>query len=323
MHRTSTWILLLSLTGLLACASTDPVRAETMRQAQMASDMGHHRRAAALWYGLYRGDAQGRASLTRPTAEAFLQSGDPGSALSVVRNGRRLGATGPRLAHIAAQARAQLGDYEDAVSEIRTALADDPDQGEWWGSLAHWLWRTDDQVHAYEALQRAFELGQDGPDLQLLMARALTARGMDTAAFDAWRTLLQQPVGDPNSVREAARLAVRPTLALDRPDALALGVQWFERAVAAEPQDLEIQRELAHAAWLSGDADKALAAFERASELAPTDQSLLSDLATLHLSNGGHERARSLLQRALELETDPELVSEWQRRIDAITEQAQ
>ncbi|MFT5050610.1 MAG: Flp pilus assembly protein TadD [Chlamydiales bacterium] len=320
MHRPITSILLPILLGLLACASTDPARAETMQQAQVASDMGDWRRAAALWYGVYRDDPDQRASVAAPTAEALLGSGDPASALSVVRDSRGLGASGAQLAHVAAQARAELGDNDGAITELRTALREDPDQGAWWWELAPWLWAAGEQVHTREALDRALKLGQDGPELRLLRARVLTALGEDTLAFDAWRELLQRPDRDAVSLLEAARLAVRPSLAIERPQALALGVLWYERAVRAEPQDLQIQREFAYAALLSGDVDKALSAFERASELAPTDQELLSDLAALHVTRGGAKRARELLRRALALETDPDVTRDWQRRIDAIVD---
>jgi len=122
----------------------------------------------------------------------------------------------------------------------------------------------------------------------------------------AQEALALQPL-DPALLRLAGRTAME--LGLDT------AVEYFQRAVALDPNDPDGWRELGDALSYDGRPSEAGQALHRAVRLRPEDTAALVSLGHASLASGHRERAITYLSRALE--SDPENISALQGLVTA------
>jgi tetratricopeptide (TPR) repeat protein len=127
-------------------------------------------------------------------------------------------------------------------------------------------------------------------------ARASFAAGEYRQAWDAVQEALGTNPLDPALLRLAGRAAME----LGKDEA----VEYFQRAVALDPNDPDGWRELGDALAYDGRPSEAGQALHRAVRLRPEDTAALVSLGHASLASGHRERAITYLNRALE--GDPE-----------------
>jgi len=138
-------------------------------------------------------------------------------------------------------------------------------------------------------------------------ARASFGAGEYRKAWDAaLEALATQPL-DPALLRLAGRTAME--LGLDS------AVEYFQRAVALDPNDPDGWRELGDALSYDGRPSEAGQALHRAVRLRPEDTAALVSLGHASLASGHRERAITYLSRALE--SDPENIAARQGLVTA------
>ena len=127
-------------------------------------------------------------------------------------------------------------------------------------------------------------------------ARGSYQAGEYRKAWDAARAALEARPHDPALLRLSGRAAME--LGLDE------AVEYFQRAVALDPNDPDGWRELGDALAYEGRLSEAGQALHRAVRLRPEDTTALVSLGHSSLAAGHGERAITYLNRALE--NDPE-----------------
>ena len=127
-----------------------------------------------------------------------------------------------------AQMEAREGRLQDAVSELRLAIKDDPNTAALWVQLSQWLGRTEDVTGAIEAAQKGIALDATSVSARLALAdlyrrqrrpadaeRELEqAIALAPAAQDAYLALAQQYVEQKSYDKARAVLAPRSASAL-------------------------------------------------------------------------------------------------------------
>jgi Flp pilus assembly protein TadD len=179
-----------------------------------------------------------------------------------------------------------------SVSDARGETEDRPNDAEAWRNLATAYETEGETAEASTALDKSIELDPKDPsalrelaglhltraterqrDAQLAQVRAAflaPAQGFPSLLAPSGQSVLSDPV----TTAVNASVSGRVSEALGEAQTEAtLAVDAYQRLVALQPQDPNVQLELAQAAQQVGDATTAIAAYERFLELAPDDPS--------------------------------------------------
>jgi Tfp pilus assembly protein PilF len=177
-----------------------------------------------------------------------------------------------------------------SVSDARGKTEDRPNDPEAWIDLSTALQTEGETTEAIAALERAIELRPKDPDpyrqlagLHLTLATKRQQDAQLAQAVAAYRApaqsfrVLAAPSGqavlqDPIALAVSGQVSDRVTSAYqDAQTQATLAVDAYERLAELEPDDPNVQLELAQAAQQTGDAARAIAAYEKFLELAPDD----------------------------------------------------
>ena len=182
------------------------------------------------------------------------------------------------------------GTDAQSVSDARGETEDRPNDPEAWIELSTALQTEGETSEAIVALDRAIELRPKDPDpyrqlagLHLTLAtkrqqdaqlaQAVAAYRAPAQSFRVFTAPSGQPVlQDPIALGVIGQVSDRVTSAFqDAQTEATLAVDAYERLAELQPDDPNVQLELAQAAQQTGDATRAIAAYERVLELAPDD----------------------------------------------------
>ena len=182
------------------------------------------------------------------------------------------------------------GTNAQSVSDARAETEDRPGDPEAWIDLSTALQTEGETSEAITALDRAIALRPKDPDpyrqlagLHLTLATKHQQDAQLAQAVAAYRAPAQSfrvftaPSGqavlqDPIALGVTGQLSDRVTSAYQEAQTQAtLAVDAYERLAELQPDDPNVQLELAQAAQQTGDAARAIAAYERFLELAPDD----------------------------------------------------
>lgn len=177
-----------------------------------------------------------------------------------------------------------------SVSDARGKTEDRPNDPEAWIDLSTALQTEGETTEAIAALERAIELRPKDPDpyrqlagLHLTLATKRQQDAQLAQAVAAYRAparsfrVFTAPSGqavlqDPIALAVSGQVSDRVTAAYqDAQTQATLAVDAYERLAQLEPDDPNVQLELAQAAQQTGDAARAIAAYEKFLELAPDD----------------------------------------------------
>ena len=150
------------------------------------------------------------------------------------------------------------GQTEEAIVALNTAIDLDAKDGNALRELAG--------LH----LTRATERQQDAQLVQIRAAFIAPAQGFPSLIAPAGQSVVSDPIT--NAVNAVASQRINGALQ-DAQKEATLAVDAYKRLVALQPQDPNVQLELAQAAQQVGDATTAIAAYERFLKLAPDDPS--------------------------------------------------
>ena len=263
----------------------------------------------------------------------LFDAGQHAEALSAFQQAIELVPGNPQLLLSSARARAALGEIEEARTDLRNALALDPDFTPARQALVDIERRTGRLEAAAEGIAYLKRNAPaNDPSVALLEGELLLARREYEAAIPAFETAIAGDIGG-----RAVVGLFQAQLRAGRPDPVAT----LEAALEDDPDDL-VARVLAadhylntgnHAAaiahyetiqarlpdnpvmlnnlaWLYAQSDdsRALATAERALELAPDSPQVMDTLGGILHGQGDDARAIELIRKALELAPDvPEI----------------
>jgi tetratricopeptide (TPR) repeat protein len=184
------------------------------------------------------------------------------------------------------------GGSAQSVSDARSKTDDRPKDPQAWRDLATALETEGQTAEAITALDTAIDLDpkdasalrelaglhltratERQQDAQLAQLRAVfvaPSQGFPSLVAPAGQSVVSDPIT--NAVNAVASQRVNVALQ-DAQNEAALAVDAYKRLVALQPQDPNVQLELAQAAQQVGDATTAIAAYERFLKLAPDDPS--------------------------------------------------
>jgi tetratricopeptide (TPR) repeat protein len=182
------------------------------------------------------------------------------------------------------------GTSGQSVSDAREKTEDDPEDPNAWIELSTALQTEGETAEAIAALDRAIILRPKDPDpyrqlasLHLTQATKRQQDGQIAQAIAAFRAPAQSfrvfaglsgtaVLTDPIALGITARATERATLAYQESQTSAtLAVDAYEQLAKLQPNDPNVQLELAQAAQQTGDAATAIAAYQQFLKLAPDD----------------------------------------------------
>ena len=232
--------------------------------------------------------------------------------------------------------------YRDDLTLAEATLIVNPNSPKMSYNRARELNRSGRHAEAVREARRALEL-HPTPWTRIVLANALVALDRSDEAEALLRaTLASQPrsslersrllelLDARNAVEEADALAeqaieqgeradpwpARAATAAWRRGDLELAAERWRAVAASHPDNAFAWREMAQAAYVSGDAADALVGFERAVELAPDDAAANNGLAWLLLDTGhSTDRALSLAREAVETDPRPEFIDTYARAL--------
>lgn len=165
-------------------------------------------------------------------------------------------------------------------------------------------------------------LGENAADKEALLIRAgisLASNDPDKGIADL-RALLKE---DPGHVR-ALRLKARAHLVKKE---IELARQALEKAIEAEPQEVNANVELVQLLILSGDYDGAVAVLEKMRRFAPNDQSILLAMAKIRVKQQNWKAVAQLAETMIEVNAElalgyhyQGLVLQAEKQLDASSE---
>jgi tetratricopeptide (TPR) repeat protein len=182
------------------------------------------------------------------------------------------------------------GTSAESVSDAREKTQETPNDPEAWVDYSTALQTEGQTQEAIAALDHAVELRPKDPDLyrqlaglhltlatqrqqeaqlaQLAAAYRAPAQSFLLLSGSSGQSVLEDPIarGVTSQANERATTAYQSAQ-----QQAALAVDAYERLAELQPQDPNVQLELAQAAQQTGDATTAIAAYERFLELAPDD----------------------------------------------------
>jgi tetratricopeptide (TPR) repeat protein len=182
------------------------------------------------------------------------------------------------------------GTSAESVSDAREATEDRPNDPEAWVELSTALQTEGETREAIAALDRAIELRPKDPDVyrQLAglhltlatqrqqdaqiaqLAAAYRAPGQSFLLFagSSGQSVLEDPIAKGVNAQASERVSVAYQEAQTE---ATLAVDAYEQLAKLQPNDPNVQLELAQAAQQTGDAATAIGAYEQFLELAPDD----------------------------------------------------
>jgi tetratricopeptide (TPR) repeat protein len=182
------------------------------------------------------------------------------------------------------------GTSGQSVSDAREKTEDDPEDPNAWIELSTALQTEGETAEAIAALDRAIILRPKDPDpyrqlasLHLTQATKRQQDGQIAQAIAAFRAPAQSfrvfaglsgtaVLTDPIALGITARATERATLAYQESQTSAtLAVDAYQQLAELQPNDPNVQLELAQAAQQTGDAATAIAAYQQFLKLAPDD----------------------------------------------------
>src|SRR6266540_3026181 len=191
--------------------------------------------------------------------------------------------------------RALEGDVEGAIAELRSVVAESPDDEAAWLTLGMVFSSAGRWREASEALARAVELDGDVLAGRMAFARALEKSGkLDDAAFQ----LLQAQRLAPQDVRPLKELGA----VFYQKGLYDKSVQFLTRARGLAPDDARVWYALGLTQEARRDPGAAIAAYRQAVSVDPTFADARKTLADVLASMGEHEQAIAVLDDLLRLE---------------------
>jgi Flp pilus assembly protein TadD len=182
------------------------------------------------------------------------------------------------------------GTSSQSVSDAREATVERPKDPEAWVELSTALQTEGETREAIVALDRAIALRPKDPDAyrqlaglhltlatqrqqdaqiaQLAAAYRAPAQSFLLFAGPSGQSVLQDPIAQGVNARASDRVS---TAYQDAQTEATLAVDAYEQLAKLQPDDPNVQLELAQAAQQTGDAATAIAAYEQFLELAPDD----------------------------------------------------
>lgn len=193
----------------------------------------------------------------------------------------------------AALALRQIGDFRDALQQLRLAAKLKPDGDQAALLLGLTLQDLGQLPAAEKELRRACKLAPESEEASLALGMLLLARGKHAAAARRLKPIAV----DVHST--SARRAYADALA-QTPRGLARAIAVLEESFAHSPQDEELAIQLAELLQKSGDHQRALSVLEPLAQRAPGPD-LLRLLSEVYSEAGEVDRALETARRATEL----------------------
>jgi Flp pilus assembly protein TadD len=199
------------------------------------------------------------------------------------------------------------GDTVAAISQLRAAVAADPDNPRYRSYLAYALWQAGNRDEALTEHAAAARLDER---LQMQYARALDLAGRSQEATVEYEAVL---------ARNPEAAIVREDLGrlLFRTGEYAAAAPHLERAVEARADDPVLRQEMAYALDQAGEKPRAESAYREVLESAPQAVITRGLLAENLYEQGKKEEAMSVLERGLEMTPDAPLL---QRQLGSLLE---
>lgn len=200
-----------------------------------------------------------------------------------------------------------LGRADSARWSYEQALATDTSYAPAYASLTDWYEREGDFEEALSYARRALALDPDNLDYQYRMGALLFRNSQNVEAVDRLRPIVQaqpwnysalftlgqamQRMGEAEAADYLARAeAVRAEQA---------PVERLQRTARERPDDVALQIETANALRRTGRLSEALSAYHLAQALRPDNLSLQNNIATLYLQQGDTTEALTRYHRIL------------------------
>lgn len=297
--------LALCLAPCLLAGCKAPVVRTQRDAAEQATRDQDWKLAARLWRAEFEAGGPGAAQACLEAARAERAWGEPDDARELLDRGLETFALDAELWEERGNVLVELGFRRAAEHSYSRALELDP------GLLPALLERAEIRLElglasaARKDLEACLERGLDGSRVWIAYARCLATLGEARPAFDAYaRGFEQGPVGDAALLAGAALYLggdLRPTTERDREHAAA----WLGVVAVRSPHLALAHHWLGLLALERGDVPGAEACFERALAADPAQLQSLEHLARLAFERGDLPRADTLARRALDFETDP------------------
>jgi len=185
----------------------------------------------------------------------------------------------------------QIGDFASARSELQAALKLNPSDRNARLFLARSLIELEDRTTALKLLLQLQQ--QDPKNAEVLFTLGSLYSSLAETTLGAIQTV------DPDSYLIEVLLGRYAELKQVYADA----IEHYQKAIQKAPDVSDLYYRHAHALWLSGDYQKALAEFQRALKVNPYDYRASWEAARILLADNPEEAFR-LSNRALELKSD-------------------
>ncbi len=199
-------------------------------------------------------------------AESLWQRGEREAALGHMEQAVRLSASDPRLMRRLARMYLELEMLDEAEHQIEMAMESDRTSAEAWALQGDYRFRRGDHTAALASYHRALALQPDYPEVQLQTAELYHQQGRYDrllATIDCMQEGLKSSESCPARAQLLRGLALRE---LKRPHEAK---QCFLAACEAQPDDAELQLQLAETCLKLGDLATARVAIDRALVLSP------------------------------------------------------
>ena len=214
------------------------------------------------------------ASLLLLAATSYSQIGYWHDNLTLLRHSEECTADSGAIHEFLGSAELQEGDPNEAVTELKKALAFSANYGPAHRSLGTAYQRLGRFTEATAEYQTAIDLGERDPETYVDLGVTLFNRGQAEASKAQY---LQALAIDPNSVPANYNLA----LACSETKDFAGAVTYGERALQLDPTLASAHVCVALAQEAQGHLDEAIRHLQRAVELEPNDQAARQELAEM------------------------------------------
>jgi tetratricopeptide (TPR) repeat protein len=201
----------------------------------------------------------------------------------------------------------RLGRPDAAAERYRVALSRDPDAPELLARLGVIYYSQEQKAESVPLLRRALAAKPDHVQAALLLGRALVELGRLDEAVGVLERIASLAPG------HAAYVALGE--ALERGRDFRRAAEAYQKALGAQPNDLETHRRLATSLAMTGLIEPAIRTLERATHLAPADPRIRFALGRLYLTASRFQEARGQWEALRTL--DPKMADELGRAMNA------
>ncbi|MBL8863085.1 MAG: tetratricopeptide repeat protein [Planctomycetes bacterium] len=286
------------------------------KAAAAATQRGDWRAAAGRWWAVWLAAPEGDARACAEAARALLELGDAESAGNLLDQGLARFPKDANLHEWKARSLEKLGFRRPAEEYLERALALEPNRAS--ALLALGRVRADLGLDAKAVAPLRQYVTQTGGDATswALLARSLRRSRDTSGAFQAWQRAFE--LGDPRveELLSAATLAQDPDLRATHPEAATVCRGWLERALAKDPMCTRAHFQLGLLAQDLGAYEQAVAYYRRAVETDPACLMAITNLAILYSGAGDEEGTRQMVALALDLERDSDRRRALQRLVE-------